>query len=172
MTLDQLLDLSNDIYKSIDSYICDLDNDISITNDHSYLGESLELSVPQTVQDVVTSSGTDVSVHGNFNDGSGDCLVFDKSHASESSIDANQAESVGVNEAEKPVEDPFVEKMPSQEHEFVIQSPFSKHSLDMVVQEPDQGVYQPIFGDNNVGVQEARSATIDDFKGLKAGDKN
>jgi hypothetical protein len=130
---------------------------MSITNDHSYLGESLELSVPQTVQVPTT-------------DESGDCLVFDKNHVSESSLDVDQAELLGENELQKIVDDPFVEKKPSQEHEFVIHSPFSKHSLDLAAQESDQGV-QPIFGDNYVGVQEAKSATIDDFKGLKAGDK-
>ncbi len=154
---------------NIDSYICDLDNDISITNDHSYLGESLELSKV----DVAVSETADGSIVCE-NDKTNDTSVNERSiphdslklHQDTVSDTRKDVDQVDINQSQKSSEeDPFLEKKESQEHEFVINSPFSKPSKDFV-DEFSQGIRQPMFGDS---VSESKSAKIVEFKGLKAG---
>ena len=65
--------------------------------------------------------------------------------------------------------DPFIEKNQSLDHEFIINSPFSKPSIDLLTQGLDEDNRQTIFGDSYVSVQDPKSTTIDDFKGLKTG---
>lgn len=170
--------MSNEIYKNIDSYICDLDNDLSMTNDQSYLGESLDLAKADELQvtegEQKTIDSNEESCNNNSNNRTTEySLQDDCDNAAEYISPHDQFCSTKLMDDDvqhKIVEnDPFIEKNQSLDHEFIINSPFSKPSVDFVAQGPDEDNRQTIFGDSYVSVQDLKSATIDDFKGLKTG---
>lgn len=175
--------MSNEIYKNIDTYICDLDNDLSITNDPSYLGNSLELTKGEEVH--LRDMGHQ-AVYINYKNSVSEPIIMDNlnttgnnthNHIHDNSLLDDQDTATQKNDEtpiwkdrDLPVEnDPFVEKNQSLEHEFIINSPFSKPSIDYAMHDSIEVDLQPIFGESYTRVQEEKSATIDDFKGLKAG---
>lgn len=171
-----MIDLSNEIYKNIDSYICDLDNDLSITNDHSYFGESLELEKVETLHGAeLDRNSVDLKECSSVNNinVTENSVTVDQNNLNENVTVEDTAYNTSVMDdasTPKTVEnDPFVEKNQSLEHEFIINSPFSKPSLDFQTQGQNEEIKPSIFGDSYVSVQEPKSTTIDDFIGLKTG---
>ena len=157
--------------------MCDLDNDLSITNYPSYLGESLELNEEKDLKGIDDIDGAEKEYN---------TIEQDQSDAKNGVIDDVQNGSglleldpfvtqvskleIGENRLSNLIEnDPFLEDNQSAEHGFVINSPFSKPSAELISQEGKEKTRRSIFEESNFSAQELKSSIIDDFKNLKAG---